>query len=93
MSYRDSGEIGPITRILAHRAEGGQNVALPPNSVSRAPKTASAKSDEHENAAVQDDTMNAALAQDGGAVLIADDHPLFRDALAQIVASALPHAA
>jgi DNA-binding NarL/FixJ family response regulator len=27
------------------------------------------------------------------AVLIADDHPLFRDALAQIVASALPHAA
>jgi DNA-binding NarL/FixJ family response regulator len=29
---------------------------------------------------------------DGCAVLIADDHPLFRDALAQIVTSTLPHA-
>jgi DNA-binding NarL/FixJ family response regulator len=29
---------------------------------------------------------------DHGAVLIADDHPLFRDALAQIIATTLPHA-
>jgi DNA-binding NarL/FixJ family response regulator len=32
------------------------------------------------------------VAQDNCAVLIADDHPLFRDALAQIVTSTLPHA-
>ncbi len=34
----------------------------------------------------------SALESESGAVLIADDHPLFRDALAQIVASTLPHA-
>jgi DNA-binding NarL/FixJ family response regulator len=33
-----------------------------------------------------------ALGQESSAVLIADDHPLFRDALAQIVTSTLPNA-
>ena len=32
------------------------------------------------------------LGPESSAVLIADDHPLFRDALAQIVTSTLPHA-
>lgn len=37
--------------------------------------------------------MNVAIVvPESSAVLIADDHPLFRDALAQIVGSTLPHA-
>ena len=48
-----------------------------------------------QNAALRANATDAPahLAEAGpGAVLIADDHPLFRDALAQIVESTLPHA-
>jgi len=45
----------------------------------------------HEPLPVSD--MNVAIVvPESSAVLIADDHPLFRDALAQIVGSTLPHA-
>ncbi len=40
----------------------------------------------------QGGTSIPVLAAETSAVLIADDHPLFRDALAQIVTSTMPHA-
>jgi DNA-binding NarL/FixJ family response regulator len=46
------------------------------------------------SSASPDDGVSAipAVSQEHSAVLIADDHPLFRDALAQIVTSTLPNA-
>jgi DNA-binding NarL/FixJ family response regulator len=43
-------------------------------------------------APLQPGSAQRGAAREASAVLIADDHPLFRDALSQIVASALPHA-
>ncbi len=96
MSYRESGEIGPITRISGHRAQAGRPIAWTSDAATRTPKNAAVRgagiTSESGGVAAQDDPTNHAVEQDGGAVLIADDHPLFRDALAQIVASALPRA-